>query len=161
VAKFVFPLEAVLKQRKAAEERKQRAVAVLEAERLMIEDEIRACQRAIEQERDDLRRILHEEQREGGVDLRGARMQASAALRMVAKTHDGVTRLAGVASRIDAARLELIDAMRRRRAIEIMRERLFEEWRQAGNRAESLATDELAVMRAARVRDEDDLGEAA
>lgn len=161
MAKFVFPLEAVLKQRKAAEERKQRAVAVLEAERLAIEEEIRACQLAIRQERDDLRRILHEEQREGGVDLRGARMQASAALRMVAKTHDGVTRLAAVASRIDAARLELIDAMRRRRAIEIMKERQFEEWRQAGNRADALATDELAVMRAARVRDEDDLGEAA
>jgi flagellar biosynthesis chaperone FliJ len=146
--KFVFPYEAVLTKRRADERARQLAVASIERERIAIEDTIRACQRGIETEREELRRALKGEQSGERVNLPDARRQAGATLHLVARAQREVHRLAGVASRLDAARLELLAAVRGRRAMELTRERMFEEWKAEQSRREAAALDELAVMRA-------------
>lgn len=81
MAKFVFNLEAVRKQRTALEKQRMVAVAELERERLTLEDRIRAAHESVEAERLELREQLSG-MREGEgrlVDLRGVRFQAGAA----------------------------------------------------------------------------------
>lgn len=146
--KFAFPYEAVLTKRRADERAHQLAVASLERERIAIEDVIRFCQQGIQTERDELRRALQGERAGATVDLAGARRQAGATLHLVARAQREVHRLAGVASRIDAARLELLGAVKARRAMEVIRERMYEEWKLDQSRRDASALDELAVMRA-------------
>jgi flagellar export protein FliJ len=158
MAKFRFQLEAVLKQRLAAERARQLIVAELETMRVAIEDRIRGYQRQLESERADLREELSRERDGagageawgGGVDLRAVRMQANAALHLVARAQQAVVELAGVHSRIDAARLELLKATMARKAVEKLKERRLEAWREEQSRAEAAAADEISVMHANR-----------
>lgn len=147
MAKFVFELEAVLTERKAAERRKQLAVAALERERSAMEQLIRECQQGIVAAREDLRDRLDPGQ---PVDLHSVRLQAGASLSLVARAQRAVLELAGLHRRIDAARLELLQAAIRRKAVEALRERRFEEWKYDQKRRENAALDELTVMRAGR-----------
>lgn len=154
MARFVFELEAVLKQRAAEERTKQLAVAEIEFRRLGIEQEIRAYQERIMSEREELRDHLRTERRDGdegpGVDMAVVRRQASTALDLVARAQQAVLRLAGVHKQLDAARLELLQATTRRKAVESLKDKRFEEWKAEQGRKENAALDEWVVMRAAR-----------
>ncbi|MFZ4573329.1 MAG: flagellar FliJ family protein [Phycisphaerales bacterium] len=146
MAKFVFRLEAVLRARLAEERARQLALATVERERAAIEEEIRGHQVAIATERAEMRERLSPG---APVQLRAVRLQAHAALHAVARAQQATLRLAGVYQRIDVARRDLLKATTRRKAVERLRERRFEEWAQERKRAETAALDELAVMRAA------------
>lgn len=145
--RFVFELEAVLRQRRREERDQQRVVAQLEQTRVGLESEIRRCQQTIRSEKDDLAGMLSER---GGVnaqvDLSAVRIQANASLHLIAQTQQVVLRLAGVHQRIDRARLELLDLARRRRAIELLREQRYERWKKELDKREQEALDEFAVM---------------
>ena len=142
--RFRFRLQAVLEHREMVEEERQRSVAALERERVRLEDAIRACQRSIERERDELRSGL------GGGDIRGAKLQSAAMLRFITDAQRHVLELAGVLKRLERARAALLEAATARKAVELLRERQLSEWRSAERRAEASETDELAVMRAGR-----------
>jgi flagellar biosynthesis chaperone FliJ len=172
MAKFVFHLEAVLTQRRAIERERTLAVAALERERLAIEARLRALQQGISREREDLRERLGFLAGGGGtlatspsagstrvVDVRGVRMQATAAVRLDAIARQLALQLAGVFTRLDKARAELARAMGERKAVEKLRDARLEEWRSEQARREGAALDELATMRAARRDDEWDLGD--
>lgn len=152
MAEFRFRLEAVLRQRLAAERTRQLAVAAIERERVAVEDEIRAYQREVEREREELRERLAGGggDERGRIDLRAVRFQVGAGLRLLARAQAAAIRLAGVHKRLDTARLDLLAAATRRKAVEILRDRMFEEWRGAARRRDDAALDELAVMGAAR-----------
>ena len=157
MAKFVFQFEAVLKQRRAVERARQLAVASIERERLALEDTIRAMQRQIVREKEDLREQLLAAREGARVDLRSVRLQAGASLDAVAMTQRAVLQLAGVHSRLDAARLQLLDAATKRKSVEMLKERRFEEWKAEQAAIEGRMLDELSVMRAAR-KEEPDVG---
>ena len=151
MARFVFELQAVLKQRLAAEREKQLAVATLERERADLEGAIRGMQRDLTQEKRELRdQLAAEKDRPAMLDLRGVRFQAGAALRLITLAQRAVLRLAGVHKKLDSARLELLEATTRRKAVEALRDRRFEEWKHEEKRKEAGAADELNVMLAAR-----------
>lgn len=147
MARFVFRLESVLKQRLAVERQKQLALGAIERERAALEDVIRACQTEIVREKEELREQLSAGSR---IDLRGVRFQAGASLRLITQAQQAVLRLAGVCKRVDAARLELLQATTRRKAVEVIRERRLDEWKHEQKRRENAAADELGVMFAAR-----------
>jgi flagellar export protein FliJ len=151
VARFVFRLEVVLRQRQEAERARKLAVAELEQQRLALEEQLRACQAQIVREKHELRdQLAH-----GGlVDLRGVRFQAAASLRLVAHAQRAVLQLAGLHKRLDAARLELLQATVRRKAVELLRQRRLEAWDAEQKRRENAAADELSVMQAHRREDE-------
>lgn len=146
--RFHFELEAVLEQRRAVERTRQLAVATLERQRMDLEDRIRDIQRQIVSEKQDLREALSIGNL--AVDLRHVRLQAAASLRLIGKAQHAVIQLAGVHKRLDASRLELIEATTRRKAVEVLKERRYEQWRSEEKRRENGALDELSVMRAAR-----------
>src|SRR5262249_51621641 len=87
------------------------------------------------------------------LDLRGVRFQAGAALRLITLAQRAVLRLAGVHKKLDAARLELLEATTRRKAVGALRERRLEEWKHEEKRREAGAADEVSVMFAARGAD--------
>jgi flagellar biosynthesis chaperone FliJ len=134
LAKFVFELEAVLKKR-LAEER---------------EAQIQEDQRSLAQEREELR-----DQLAGGaakLDLRGVRFQAGASLRLVTLAQRAVLQLAGVHKKIEVARAQLLQATMRRKGVEMLKQRRWEEWRENQKKLEEAVLDELAVVRAGRSR---------
>lgn len=142
--RFTFPLQAVLEQRVRIEQDRQRIVAELELLRLKFEQQIRSCQRQIEAEQLGQREAL------ASGDLLGARFQAAATLRLDAEAQRYVIELAGVHRRLESARAELLEAMKARKAVELLKERRFEDWRQQQARLEAAANDEISTMQAAR-----------
>lgn len=158
MARFIFQLESVLRQRQNEERAKQVAVAAIEVERTGLEDLIRSYQRDLTQEREELRDQLSSVPTTTGIvnapttrlDLRGVRFQAGASLRLVTLAQRAVLQLAGVHQRLTAARAALLEATTRRKAVETLRERRHAEWLQEQERAEDAAADELTIMRAGR-----------
>lgn len=152
MARFVFELEALLRQRLHAEKAQMTLVAEIEHERMAIESEIRACQRSIVEEKRDLAERLGTERVGGGhaVDLRAVRVQANASLHLIGKAQRSVIRLKGVHDRLDVARLELLDRTTKRRAIEMLKEKRYEAWKREQARLEQAEQDEMAVMRHGR-----------
>lgn len=151
--RFVFELEAVLKQRLAEERQRQRALAAIERERVALEDALRECQGQIRMEKDQLRAALGASGPGTPVDLRGVRMQAGASLTLAARAQQFVLKIAGTMRRVDAARAALLMATTRRKAVETLRERRLAAWKEAMRRREDAALDEIAVMRGLRTED--------
>lgn len=145
MARFVFKLDPLLEARRRAERSAQRRVAEIERERLALEDRIRRMQQAIASGKQAMKGRLT-----GVLHMENLRGHAGSTLRLMRDAQRFVLELAGVHKRLEKARGELREAMRRRRAIELLRERRHEEWRRALDKAESAALDELAVVAAAR-----------
>jgi flagellar biosynthesis chaperone FliJ len=165
--RFTFELEPVLRLRRRQEEQHQRAVADLERERAAIEDRIRAQQSTISESKRDLRRMLQGERAAGpaetaegepwaerGVSLRGARLQANAALHMVVQAQRSVIELAGVHRRLDTARLALLKAMTQRKAVEVLKQKRFEQWKADMLRKEQAEVDDIVSARTVRAMNE-------
>jgi flagellar export protein FliJ len=145
MAKFVFRLEPLLTARRHAEQDARRVVAVLERERLKLENELRRHQQQIMSEKQQMRGSMT-----GSLDMRSLRQTAGVTLHEIRKAHQVVLQLAGVSQRMDSARSELLRTLTRRRAIELLREKRFDQWKVVQSKAEIAALDELAVGRAAR-----------
>ncbi len=145
MARFVFTLQAVLKARRRAEEELQRVVAQIERDRMGLEDVLRGHQRSLVTDKSLLRAGLT-----GLIDVRDLRLQANCSRQIMRRAQQIVLELAGVYKRLEGARARLIEATRHRRAIELVRERRFERWKAAIDKAETTALDELAVIAAAR-----------
>ncbi len=143
--RFRFKLEPLLTARKQIERAKQRVVAELERRRLELEDMLRSQQRFISEGKQSLR-----DRMVGSLDLPVMRSHASCTVQLMRRAQRIVLELAGIHSRLQAAREELIEAARDRRAVELLRERRFEQWKADLNKAEDAAVDELAVQAAAR-----------
>jgi len=168
--RFIFKLEPVLKQRTAVEREKQLVVAHLESQRVDLESTIRSAQNAIDASRNELRELLGNSSHtnasesrngEGGgsfrssqrnsqvvvksVNLFGARLQAASTLQASVSAQRAVIKLAGIFTRLVAARADLANAMKRRRAVELLREARFEEWKRELQRKESELLDEVGT----------------
>ena len=148
--RFTFKLEPVLKARKREEQERQRAVAGIEAERLRLEQTLRLHQANIAAGKDALRAGLV-----GRLDPGVLRLEAAGTMQVLRKAQQTLIELAGLHKRLEAARAELVEASRRRRAMELLREQRMAQWISDMNRAETKATDELAVIHAARAAREE------
>lgn len=146
MARFRFQLEPVLRQRRMEEEARQRDVAKLERERLALEGSIRDRQRAIEFERSAWR----ESAGAGVVQVAALRQQAAAASGERGRAQRSAIELAGVLQRLKVARGALIEATARRRAIELLRESQYEDWRRGQAKVEAGENDDMVVMRHGR-----------
>ncbi|MGD9692777.1 MAG: flagellar export protein FliJ [Phycisphaerales bacterium] len=149
MAKFRFNLEAVLTQRRAKEQEKQRVVGELERDRLTLEGRLRTWNESLRAGREEMREALGSPGG-GPVSVGDVRLHAAASLRMVAEAERLAVALAGLYRKIERARGELLDAARSRRAVELLKERRYEEWKREQDKREAEAVDEIAVMRASR-----------
>jgi len=135
----------LLTARRHAEQGARRVVAVVERERIGLEDELRRYQQAIVSDKQQLRGSMT-----GSLDMRSLRLTAGVTLHVIRKAQQVVLKLAGVSQRMESARTALLETMTRRRAIELLREKRFDQWKVVQSKAETAALDELAVGRAAR-----------
>jgi flagellar export protein FliJ len=147
---FVFELEPLLRQRRRVEQEHQREVATLERARLAIEDRIRAAQTSIGEARAVLRDELGGAAPGRRVALDAVRLQMNASLYMTGRAQQAVLELAGAHKRLEAARVELMKATTARRALELLRERRFDEWKREQQRREDRELDEINTQRASR-----------
>jgi flagellar FliJ protein len=145
VRKFVFKLEPLLTARRRAEQDKQRVVGDLERERRDLEDTLRRHQEFISEGKRELAGRLV-----GSVRVAALRDHAGSTINLMRHAHRVLLELAGLHKRLDAAREELVEATRKRRAVELLREQRYAEWRKRLNRLENDALDELAVQAAGR-----------
>lgn len=150
MAKFVFELEALLEQRRREERERMTALAAIERERLELELAATRLGRELRDEREVLRVELSAGR---SVDLGRVRLQSSASLHGVRRTHELALRAAAVLKRLDAARAELLRATTRRRAVEKLRERRHEAWLSVQRRLEASELDELVTSRFGRTED--------
>jgi flagellar FliJ protein len=148
MAKFRFELESLLKARRLAEQARQRAVAAIEQDRMKLEQSLRDLQRQISDGKHAMQSGLV-----GLVQADQLRMHAASTMHTMRAAQRVVLELAGVHRRLDAARAALIEAAQHRRAVEILRERRYEQWKAQQDKLENDALDELAVIAAARRRD--------
>jgi len=145
--KFRFEHEALLEQRRREEREKQRIVAELQRQRIDVEDALRRTQQAIHACKHELRDALSV--RGARIDAGALRLQAGASFHMTVEAQRIAIRLSGAAQRLEAARVQLLEASRRRRAVELWRERRYEAWKRAEDKREQAEIDEIVVMRAA------------
>lgn len=160
MAQFRFNLEHVLEQRRRAERDAQVAFAAINRERIGLESTIRGFQNSIVGFKRDLRGALSgerdvEETAGAPVTLLDVRLQAGASLMVMGKAQASVLELAGVHQRLEIARTALLDAAKARQAVELLRERKFEQWKREEARREAIELDDLTTMRFGR---DDSLG---
>ncbi len=155
MARFRFNLEHVLEQRIRAERDRQVVFAGIDRERVELESQIRGHQHALVGYKRDLRSALAgeeptEELGGAAVTLPEVRLQAGASLMVMGKAQSAVLQLAGVHKRLEIARGELLEAARARRAVELLREQRYAQWKRDLDRKEAAELDDLSVMRAGR-----------
>ncbi|MBL8746777.1 MAG: hypothetical protein JNK58_10525 [Phycisphaerae bacterium] len=147
---FKFRLQPLLDQRLHAERQKQLAVAELERQRLDLEKMVTDRQAQIRSHKDDLRNLLAPA-REQPADFRTVRLQANASLHAQLHTQRLALQLAGLYHRLEHARNELRAAATRRRAVELLKQRRYEAWKQHEKRRETSELDEIATLRHQRL----------
>jgi flagellar export protein FliJ len=156
MAKFRFSLQSVLEMRQREERELMVAVAEIERDRRQLEDALRECQGRVQAAKSDIREQLTPV--EGGIGAARqaeARWTAHAAQRSEVYAHQLVIKLSGVHRRLNEAKGRLSAAAAARRAVEVLRERRYEEWKRDRLRRESVELDEMASVRSI-VRTEDE-----
>ena len=149
MAIFTFKLEPVLKMRKHAENLLRREVAQLEQAKTALEDGLRSRQQRLSDSKKSVR-----DQLVGSLDLSHVRLQASAAMGIMRDAQRNVIELAGLHRQLEEARSKLAGAAQERRAIELLRERRYDEWRSDLNRKEEAAYDDMSTTRACHFQEE-------
>lgn len=156
--RFVFKLQPVLDQRQRAEDDAKIALARAEQERLGLETELRGIQRQLDEARSAVRAGLSGRPALAGVaaapvGIAGARAAAGDMLHLNLRAQRTALELAGSIRRCESVRVALTRAMAARKAMELLRDKAREEYRQSLLRAEAAALDELTVMRHGRADD--------
>ncbi|HWB19054.1 MAG TPA: flagellar FliJ family protein [Phycisphaerales bacterium] len=146
MAKFRFTLQALLRAREVAEKNKQRVVAGIEAERLALEGEIRRLQEGIRSGKGQMRQQLV-----GDLDIDALRQNATGTMQKLRRAQRAVLELAGVHQRLEGARADLVEAAKQRRAVELLRDRRFAEWKAGLEKREAAALDDLAARGAEEI----------
>lgn len=145
--RFTFNLQRVLDLRRRTEDDHRRRVAAIEAERAAAEDRLRAIQATITASRVEQRTMLTSgaaaETR--GLNMTALRTHTGALMGLTAQAHRTALELAGILKRLEAARVLLAKASADRKAVELLREQAYEQWKQDQNRREILQLDEIGA----------------
>lgn len=159
---FTFRLQPVLEERERREKDQQKRVADVERERLTQEERLRHLQRGIVAAKTDLRdRLAGEPGQHHAVDLSSTRLQASAALHLVAEAQRAALQLAGTHRRLETQRAELARLSSAKKAVELLKARKLAEWNREQARKEQLTADDLTMARVARRMNNPDQGSEA
>ena len=140
MAIFVFKLQSLLDLRLREEETAQREMSLLMREKSEIDERLRRHQMAIEDGKQALREDLV-----GIVDVRRLRLQTHAAFGVMRDAQGAAIALAGLARKIENARILHQAARAKRRAVELLKEKRHAEWLREQDRREVALLDELAI----------------
>lgn len=140
--RFEFKYETLLRHRRNVEDQRQRELAQLMRSRMILVDQLHQAQQTVRQSRAQLSESLV-----GRVDLSRIAQFAGYSQQETSRGRQIVQRLAEYERRIADARQTLADAMRQRKALELLRDRQHEQWQREQQRRESAELDELATQR--------------
>ena len=142
MAKFVFKLDGVLRQRKHIEEQRQRELAAVQSELARLEAELRAMDRTVAESTADVRnnRLV------GQLDMAFLAAHRRYTLAIQRKAMSLAQQMIAVKTRLDAARKALLEAAKQRKIIEKLRENRKARWADDLARRETAALDEVGAQ---------------
>jgi flagellar FliJ protein len=142
MAKFIFQLDGVLRQRKSVEELRQREMAAAQGELTTLEAELRAMDRVVQESTADVRshRLV------GQLDMGFLAAHRRYTVAMQRKALAVAQKMAAVKTRIEAARKALLEAAKQRKIIEKLRENRKARWADDLGRRETAALDEIGAQ---------------
>jgi flagellar FliJ protein len=146
MARFVFGLEAVLRQRKHVEEEKQRAFAAVQAQMAAMQNELKSINDGMQTASDDLRK----NHLTGRIDMSFLAAHRRFTIAVQRKAMTLMQRIALFQRQVDEARAALAAAAKDRKAIEKLREKQHERWRGEQMRKELADLDEIGTQLAYR-----------
>jgi flagellar export protein FliJ len=141
---FTFALQPLLKHRERAEQERQRDMALVSAELVAAQGDLRQVERTVVAALTDLR----ENRLTGPIDL--SFLTAHRRF-MTAMRRQGVERAERVrlaAGRVAVAQRALAEAAKERKAIETLRDQQLEQWRAERARRQTADDDEIATQMA-------------
>jgi flagellar FliJ protein len=140
VKKFVFKLDTLLKVKKAKEDEVKRRLAKKNREAEAVRSEIEAAQNELKNFQSDVK-----EQRRGGVEsVADLRQSVSYRNALKIKLLKAGQKLDNVMIAAYGINQELIKAAQERRAVEIIKEKRYEEWKKENAAAEQKFIDDLS-----------------
>lgn len=142
MAKFVFKLDGVLRQREHLERQRQRELAIVLAELAALENDLRAVEATQSSATTDLR----ENRLVGRIDLAFLAAHRRFMLATQRKGMGIVQKIAMVQRKVDEARTALSEAAIGRKAIETLREKRFDQWRRDEAKKEADVLDEVGMQ---------------
>lgn len=145
MARFRFKYETLLKHRQMIEDERQRELAQQLRTRMIMTDQLRTMQDTIRDAKRQLGSGLV-----GKVDLGAISQFASFSGHTAQRAQQIVIRLAEIEKKVDAARKNLLEATRQRKALELLRDRHLAQWRAEQQRREDAELDEIATQRYTR-----------
>jgi len=143
--KFQFKYEAVLRQLQATEEQRQRELAQHLRHRSILHDRLQQMQQTVRDAKQQLTDGLV-----GAVDVDRIRGFAGYSGQVTNQAQQTIRELAKIEQNAEASRAALAEAMRQRKAMELLRDRHYRRWLEEQKRREAAELDELAVQRYAR-----------
>jgi flagellar protein FliJ len=146
MARFIFNLEGVLRYRTHVEQKRQRDVAVVQAQLTALESELRALDAEVQKVNNEAREHHLGGRLEMGF-LTAHRRFLGAAQR---QAMDIAQKMATVQRRLDEVRHALAEAARDRKVLEKLKERQFEAWQTGMAKKEAAAMDEVGMQIAVR-----------
>lgn len=142
MAKFVFQLDGVLRQREHVEQERQRELALVQAQMTRLQDELRALNDAVTTSTSDVRdnRLV------GRLDLNFLTAHRRYMLAMQRKGTELVQKMALVQRQVVEAQQALAAAAKDRKAIEKLKEKQHQRWRDEQNRRDQMQQDEVSMQ---------------
>lgn len=142
MAKFDFPLEGVLRQRKNVEQERQRALAAVQLQMTQLQSELKD----LDQTAQDALLDLRQNGLVGHIDMGfiAAHRRFTGAVQR--KAMGLVQRMALVQREIDQKRAALAQAAKERKIIEKLKEKQHQRWLEDQNRREIAQMDEIGMQ---------------
>ncbi len=141
MARFVFKLESVLKHRQGVEDQCQRRLAELLGEQWRLRHQLENQQQTIREDKRTMAGALV-----GPVDVGRIRGHAAYVQQSALRAQQVGMRLVELNRRIETARGALAEAVRQRKAVQVLRDRQYRRWQEAQKRREAAELDELGVQ---------------
>jgi len=142
MAKFVFKLEAVLKQRKWQEQECQRELAVKQRALAELESALKVLNAQVQSSNDDVRlnRLI------GALDMNFLAAHRRFLAGMQRQAMEIIQRMALAQKQVVEAQGLLAEASKRRKVIEKLRENHLARWRKAQSRKQLIEQDEIGMQ---------------
>ena len=140
--RFRFRLQTVLDQRQRVEDERQRDLAKLLRRRMILQNQLRQMQQTITESKRQLGSSLV-----GQVDMDGVARFARYSGQTTQRAQMIVVELGRLEKLIHNARQALLDASRKKKALELLRDRRYAQWKKQQDRREHARLDELNMQR--------------
>ena len=142
MARFVFKLAGVLKQRLHVERQRQRDLAERQAHLASLQQQLKQLNERVQATNDDVRN----NHLTGSLDMSFLAAHRRFLATMQRGAVEIVQRMAVAQRQVDEALAALAEAAKQRKAIEKLREKQFERWRAEQDRKEVAELDEVAMQ---------------